>query len=309
MDAQAPARSDDAARPGIPSRRGKLILIARDIKLSHSIFAMPFALLATFLAARGFPGWGKLGLIIVCMFFARTFAMLANRYLDRELDARNPRTSGRALPSGGLRSRDVVLGLVATALGLLLGAASFGWFYANWWPLIFAPLVLAWLGAYGLMKRWTLLCHFFLGAALAISPLAAALAINPAYLQEPTLWWLAVFVLAWVGGFDVIYAMQDIEHDRRDGLHSVPAKLGPAGALIVAKLAHLLALAALMMTERATPQLDQLFFIGIAIVAVLLIIEHRAATAGRFSMAFFTLNGVISCVLGGLGIADVLMRS
>lgn len=296
-------KADAAAAPS------RLILIARDIKLSHSIFAMPFALLATFLAARGWPGWGKLALIVVCMIFARTFAMLANRYLDRHIDARNPRTAGRALPAGRLRGADVMAGLIVTAVGLVLGAAGFGILYGNWWPVTFSPLVLIWLGAYGLMKRWTLLCHFFLGAALAISPLAAALAIEPSYLQFGTLWWLAGFVLAWVGGFDVIYAMQDIEHDRRDGLHSIPARLGPNGALITAKLAHLLGLMALMMAYRSSPRLDDLFFIGIVIVAVLLIIEHRAATAGRFNMAFFTLNGVISCLLGGLGIADVMLHS
>lgn len=286
-----------------PSR---LALIASDIKLTHSVFALPFALLATFLAAGGFPGWVKLGLIVLCMVFARTFAMLANRYVDREIDARNPRTAGRALPSGRLRTGEALAAMALCAAGLIGGAAMFGVVYGNWWPVIFSPLVLIWLGAYGLMKRWTLLCHFFLGAALAISPLAAGLAINPDFLREPTLWFLAAFVMLWVGGFDVIYALQDMEVDRRDGLHSIPATLGRTGALLTAKVIHLAAFAMLILTDRSSEALADLFRIGVFIVAGLLVVEHLAASRGRFSMAFFTLNGVISLLLGALGIADVL---
>jgi 4-hydroxybenzoate polyprenyltransferase len=241
------------------------------------------------------------------MVFARTFAMLANRYLDREIDRHNPRTAGRALPSGRLRPAQVLAVMAGCAAGLVAGAAGFGILDGNWWPLIFSPIVLAWLAAYGLMKRFTLLCHFFLGVALALSPLAAALAIDPAYLKYPTAWFLAGFVALWVGGFDVIYAMQDIEHDQRDGLHSIPAKLGPTAALFIAKLAHLAALGLLVMVYRSEPLLDRIFFAGISVVGLALILEHIAAGRGRFSMAFFTLNGLISLTLGALGIADILM--
>ena len=134
-----------------------MIHIARDIKLSHTVFALPFALLATFAAARGAPGWAPLGLIVVCMVFARTFAMLANRYFDREIDRNNPRTAGRALPSGRLRSGQVLMVMGLCAAGLIAGAAGFGVIEGNWWPAIFSPVVLAWLAAYGLMKRFTLL--------------------------------------------------------------------------------------------------------------------------------------------------------
>ncbi|MBI1368960.1 MAG: 4-hydroxybenzoate octaprenyltransferase [Planctomycetes bacterium] len=284
-----------------------VLALARDIKVSHSVFALPFALLATFLAAGGMPGGTDLALIVVCMFFARTFAMLANRYLDRAIDRHNPRTAGRALPAGRLRPAQVMAAMAFCAIALIAAAAMFGVIDQNWWPLIFAPLVLAWLGAYGLMKRYTLLCHFFLGAALALSPLAAALAIRPAYLTEPTLWYLAGFVLLWVGGFDIIYAMQDIDHDTRDGLHSIPAKLGPTAALALAKLAHLLAVVLLILMQRSSLPLGRLFFIGIVIVALALIFEHLAASRGRFTMAFFTLNGFISLTLGALGVIDVFM--
>lgn len=284
-----------------------VVHIARDIKLSHTVFAMPFALLATFAAARGMPAWPLLGLILVCMVFARTFAMLANRYFDREIDRNNPRTAGRALPSGRLQPGQVLTVMGLCAAGLIAGAAGFGLLDGNWWPVIFSPLVLAWLAAYGLMKRFTLLCHFFLGIALALSPLAAALAIDPSYLQHAPAWYLAGFVALWVGGFDVIYAMQDIEHDQRDGLHSIPARLGPAGALLIAKLAHLGALGLLVMVYRAEPLLGRVFFAGVCIVGLALIVEHIAAARGRFTMAFFTLNGLISLILGALGIADILL--
>lgn len=285
----------------------RFAVLATDIKLSHSIFALPFALLAMVLAAGALPTWPQIALIVVCMFFARTYAMLMNRYLDRNIDGHNPRTASRALPSGQLKPRDVLIAIALTALGLIAGAIGFGLIDQNWWPAIFSVPVLAWLGAYGLIKRFSLLCHFFLGAALAISPLAAVLAIRPDYLAEPAIWWLSGFVLFWVGGFDVIYAMADIEHDQQDGLHSIPAKLGPGGALIVAKLTHLVAFGMLMMALRSEPALGQLFYIGVTLVGVLLIVEHAAATRGKFSMAFFTVNGVISLILGALGIADVLL--
>lgn len=280
--------------------------MAADVKLSHSVFALPFALLASFVAAGGLPGWGLLGLIVVCMFFARTFAMLANRYVDRRIDAANPRTAARALPSGRVTAGQVLAAAGGSAAALVAGAAMFGVFYGNWWPLIVSPIVLGWLWAYGLFKRFTWLCHFFLGGALALSPLAAGLAIEPTSLAEPTLWWLAGFVLLWVAGFDVVYAVEDEQVDRRDGIYSVPAKLGRQGALVVAKAVHVGALAMLLMVGRSEPALGGLFFLGIVAVAVLMIVEHRAASAGRFQMAFFTVNGVISLMLGGLGIVDII---
>ena len=285
----------------------KLIAMGRDIKLSHSVFALPFALLATFVAARGVPHWGQLILIVVCMFFARTFAMLANRWLDRDIDADNPRTAGRALPAGHVSSDSVRLTMVGCAVALVLGAAAFGLAYQNWWPVVFSPLVIVWLYAYGLMKRYTAWCHFFLGAALAMSPLAAGLAIEPSSLSQPVLWLLAGFVMLWVGGFDIIYALQDLDYDRETGLHSVPAKLGKHGALWASRIAHLVGLALLVVIHRTDTQLNGFYFqLAILTVAFLIVVEHRAAALDRFNMAFFTLNGFIALGLSGLGIADVL---
>jgi 4-hydroxybenzoate polyprenyltransferase len=283
-----------------------ILILSRDIKVSHTIFAMPFALLATFVAADGFCGWTAMGLILICMVAARTFAMLCNRYVDRTIDARNPRTAGRALASGSVSTRAALTALVISGLGLVAAAAGFWIWGGNAWPLTLSPLVLLWVGAYGYFKRFTALCHFFLGSALAISPLAAAIAIDPSSLNHPTLWWLSGFVLLWVGGFDIIYAMQDLEVDRSEGLHSIPAKLGKSGALNIAKSAHLLALMCLVMCRHSNDHFTDLFGITVAVVAVVLVIEHWAASKDRFSMAFFTFNGLISLMLGTAGIVDIL---
>jgi len=304
-------------RGGAGSAWRALGVLGRDIKLSHSVFAMPFALLGAFLAAGGAPRWGELGLIVACMFFARTFAMLANRYVDRALDAVNPRTAGRALPRGAVGAGTVRAAMALSGAGLAGGAAGFGLAYGNWWPVAGTPVVLAWLGGYGLAKRYTSGAHFVLGGALALSPLAAAAAVEPAYLGEGSAWLLAGFVLLWVAGFDVIYAIQDIDVDRAQGLRSIPARLGERGALLAAKGCHFGALGLLVAVYRTTPPLGagtvglgegtSWFLLALVVVGLLLMAEHNAASRGRFTMAFFTLNGVIGVVVGAAGIADVML--
>lgn len=297
-------------------------VVAGDIKLAHSVFALPFALLAAVMAAA--PGVGKdavaidaarlamlTGLIVVAMVTARTAAMLANRILDRTIDAGNPRTVGRAIPSGRLSATSAIAWFAAASAGFVLSAAGFGLVAGNWWPLILALPVLAWICAYGLFKRFTSLCHLWLGASLAISPPAAALAIDPAALaSQPAIWLLAGMVLTWVAGFDVIYALQDVETDRRDGLFSMPSRLGSARALAVSRGLHLMSLAALVAAAWIDPRFGLAFGIGVAAVAALLIVEHATVHrwgTTRISLTFFTLNGVISCLLGTLGIVDVLL--
>ncbi|MHC5114114.1 MAG: UbiA-like polyprenyltransferase [Planctomycetota bacterium] len=298
---------------------GSLREVAGDIKLAHSVFAMPFAILAAFMAAAGPAGgaieWrgflGKLALVAVAMVFARTVAMLANRLLDREIDARNPRTAGRALPSGRLSVRFAVASLVVAAAAFMIVCAVFGFAFGNWWPTWLGVPVLAWISAYALLKRSTALCHLYLGSALAISPLAAALAVEPAALREqPALWLLAGMVLGWVAGFDVIYALQDVEVDREEGLHSVPSRLGERGARVVAALLHVAAATCLAAAAFADERFSGLFGAGVVVVVVLLVLEHATVAKwgrGRIALAFFTLNGIISCVLGVLGVADVLV--
>jgi 4-hydroxybenzoate polyprenyltransferase len=292
-----------------------------DIKIAHSIFAMPFAILAAVMAAwppvaSGIAAVssgvfvGAIVLIVAAMVTARTAAMLSNRILDRTLDARNPRTASRPLASGAVAVSNYVFVLVAMAV-LFVGIASLFWFiFNNPWPLMLSLPVLVWVCAYGLFKRFTAWCHVWLGASLALSVPAAAVAINPgAVLAEPSLWLLAGMVLCWVAGFDVIYALQDVSIDRQEGLHSMPSRLGVRAALWVSRILHLAAVTLLILVWWFDPRFGWVFLGGIASVAILLIVEHATVQrwgTTRIAMTFFTLNGVVSCVLGVVGSVDVL---
>ncbi|MCC6320764.1 MAG: 4-hydroxybenzoate octaprenyltransferase [Phycisphaerales bacterium] len=324
-----------------PSLLGKLALAARDIKLAHSVFALPFALLAAFMARptggggellefspfsvtpqrinewAGFNpagAWtrfaGQLALVLVCMVAARTWAMMVNRLADRTIDAANPRTIRRAVASGVLPVRDARL-ITAGAAALFIAACGlFAAFYGNIWPLALSGPVLGWIALYSYTKRFTWMCHLFLGGALAVSPIAAAIAIDPeALVRVPALYLLAGFVLLWVAGFDVIYALQDLEFDRGAGLHSIPQRLGSGGAIVVSRLLHAAAAALLLSAWRAEPRFGAIFGAACVLAAGLLVAEHvilaRRGKAG-LDMAFFTVNGVVSCVIGAAGIVDVL---
>lgn len=300
-------------------RQHPLRVIAADIKIAHSVFALPFALLAAVMALVGTSDaaidWGRavalLALVLWAMVCARSAAMLANRLLDREIDARNPRTAGRAIPSGRLSVRQAGIAWLISAAGFMGGCVAFGVFDGNWWPTWLGMPVLLWICAYGTLKRYTAWCHLYLGSSLAISPVAAALAIDPTSVAtQPALWLLAGMVLCWVAGFDVIYALQDVEVDREEGLHSMPGRLGVRGALLISRLLHVGAVVCLGLAWWLDPRLSYLFAAGVFIVAGLLLFEH--ATVARWgttkiALAFFTLNGVISCLLGVLGIADLLL--
>ena len=291
---------------------GQGIVVARDIKLSHSVFALPFALLATFLAAAHggrLPGAMTLGLIVVCMVLARTTAMTFNRWADAALDALNPRAAVRAIPAGRLTAGFVLGVSIASAAGFVVAAAGFWWLDGNAYPLVFSPLVLAWLLGYSFTKRFTWLCHLFLGGALAISPLAAALAVEPAYLAQGAPYLLAGMVACWVAGFDLIYALQDVRADRETGVYSMPAKIGVEPALWVSRGLHVVAVVALLAVWRCSPSLGVGFAVGVAAVVLLLIVEHALvwrSSTHYINTAFLTVNGVISVLLGGLGIVDVV---
>jgi 4-hydroxybenzoate polyprenyltransferase len=299
---------------------GTIRVIASDIKLAHSVFAMPFALLAAFMAtSENEPGarnldWRRFGtqlaFVVVAMFLARTTAMIANRILDREIDGSNPRTSVRALPGGRVSPTAMFAGFMLSASLFMLVCIGFGLAFGNWWPAVLSVPVLAWISAYALLKRFTWLCHLYLGASLAISPIAAAIAINPdAVIEQPSLWLLSGMVLCWVAGFDIIYALQDVDVDRAQGLHSIPARMGVPRAMWIARFLHALAVACLFACWRLDPRFGVLFVVGVGIVMVLLIYEHLTVSrwgTTKIALAFFTLNGIISCVLGALGIADIL---
>ncbi|MBL4592044.1 MAG: 4-hydroxybenzoate octaprenyltransferase [Phycisphaerales bacterium] len=302
---------------------GRFLLALADIKLAHSVFALPFAILGAFLVAPRrsdlpFPiDWldflPQLALIVVCMVFARTWAMLVNRVVDRRIDAANQRTARRAFASGALSIGDGSLLLGGSALGFIACCTVFGFLFSNWWPTILSVPVLIWIGFYSLTKRFTWLCHVFLGGALAVSPIAAAIAVNPELLTStPAIWWIAAMVVCWVAGFDVIYAIQDIEYDRQVGLNSIPARFGYKNAAWLSRGLHLLAIGALVLAWQSTDQLGVLFGTGIALVGSVLVLEHivlqRRGQAG-IPMAFFTLNGVVSVVLGITGCVDLVFTS
>lgn len=316
MQDAAPVR-----RSGFTPAWRVLTIAARDIKLAHSVFALPFALLAAAVVAPRGPGggvdWprfaGQLALVCICMVAARTWAMVFNRVADRRFDAENPRTARRAFASGAL-GREAGLALLAGSAGLFTAACACLWaFYGNPAPLAFAVPVLGWIAFYSYTKRFTALCHVVLGTALALSPVAAAVAVGGlGVLDGAWLWWLAGMVLAWVAGFDVIYALQDLDFDRSRGLRSIPAALGWRGAIWVSRGLHAAAIAAIWIAwaqARAAGLLGPLFGAAVALTALLLLAEHAVLTRrgkAGLEMAFFTINGVVSIVIGCLGIADAL---
>ncbi len=278
------------------------------IKLSHSVFALPYALLATFLAARpDLPQPLQLALIVACMVAARSAAMTFNRLVDVEFDARNPRTASRPLVRGTITRPVAWTFFFGSSLAFIAAAAGF-LLLNNPWPLILAAPVLAVLLVYSYAKRFTRWSHLVLGAAIALSPVAAWIAIRPDTLGPPA-WLLMAAVTCWIAGFDVIYACQDADFDRSAGLHSLPAAIGVGPALWVARGLHLLTVA-LLLAVGGHAQLGALYYAGVGCVAVLLIIENSIVSVrdlSRVNMAFFTINGVVGLLLGGLGILDVCL--
>jgi 4-hydroxybenzoate polyprenyltransferase len=270
------------------------------VRFSHTLFALPFALLSTALAccAKGRLLWLDLVGIVLCMVFARSAAMAFNRLADRHLDAANPRTAGRHLPTGRLTTRAVWIFTLVCAFGFVASTLIFlASQPANPWPAYLAVPVLLFLCLYSYTKRFTALAHFWLGASLMLAPLAAWIAIlGPSDLAIPGV--LGLAVLFWVAGFDIIYACQDVDFDRQAKLHSVPARLGVRVSLRVALLCHLLMLAALVaLWWVARPWLGGIYLAGVACVAALVAYEHwlvRPDDLSRVNQAFFHVNGVIS---------------
>src|SRR5262245_59483116 len=268
------------------------------IRFSHTVFALPFALLAALLAWRDEPFRDQdLAGILLCMVFARSAAIAFNRIADRHFDAANPRTAARHLPAGTLRLSTVVVFTVLSAMGFVASTALFLLRKEpNWWPLICSVPVLVFILAYSLTKRFTVLAHFWLGASLMLAPVAAWVAIRGMHeLLTPIVIGLAV--MFWVAGFDILYACQDVEFDRKAKLSSVPARLGIRGALRIALTSHVLMLAALLALYFVSPHLGAIYLAGLAAIAILLGYEHwlvRPDDLSRVNRAFFQVNGVIS---------------
>ena len=272
------------------------------IKFSHTLFALPFALLSAVLAADGWPSLPTLAKILAAMVGARSAAMAHNRLADREFDAANPRTANRALPSGALSLGFVRGFLVASVLLFLLAAASL-----NRLTLFLSPVALGLLFLYAYTKRFTWLSHLFLGLCLALAPVGAWIAVRGDLEALPLL--LGAAVLFWTAGFDILYALQDEEFDRGAGLKSLPARWGARRALAVSALFHAVMVALLLAVWRLSGG-GALLFLGILATAAGLVYQHAVVKPGdisRVNAAFFAANGFISVALCVLGIADVVL--
>jgi 4-hydroxybenzoate polyprenyltransferase len=279
----------------MPAAMRKLLEL---IRFSHTLFALPFALLAAALAWADEPfRWPDLAGILLCMVFARSAAMAFNRLADRQFDAKNPRTAIRHLPAGTLSTATVWVFTLACCAGFV---ASTLLFYfrepSNPWPLYLCGPVLLFVLGYSLAKRFTSLAHFWLGAALMLAPVAAWIAVKGlADMTVPVI--LGAAVACWVAGFDILYACQDVDFDRKEGLHSVPARFGVRASLRIAAACHAVMFALLVGLSFASPHLGLVYLVGLAAVGTLLVYEHslvRADDLSRVNRAFFHVNGVIS---------------
>jgi 4-hydroxybenzoate polyprenyltransferase len=270
------------------------------IRFSHTVFALPFALGSMVVAADGWPGFGVFGLILLCMIFARTAAMTFNRVADWEIDKRNPRTAGRHM----LLSRGAAIAACVISSLLFIANTAF----LNRTCFLLSPVALVIIFFYSLTKRFTHTAQFFLGLALSVSPVGAWLAVNGSFAWPPIL--LAAGVLCWVAGFDIIYATQDVETDRREGLRSMVVRLGVPGALQLAGVLHLLMLAGLI-AFGLSAHLGKIYWWGMLPVPFLLVYEHRIARTldvALINKAFFETNAAIGLLFVVVTATDRLVR-
>jgi 4-hydroxybenzoate polyprenyltransferase len=282
----------------------EVVKFGRMIKFEHTLFALPFALAAAAIAARGHGlSVARLAGIVIAMAGARTAAMGFNRIVDRHIDAKNPRTARREIPAGAISVRAAwTMTLVATAV-FVGAAAALG-------PLCLAlsPVALFFLYGYSFTKRFTALCHLFLGLAIASGPAGAWIAVRGDFGWAPGL--LMIAVGAWIAGFDILYALADRDFDRTTGLHSIPARFGVSGALAISALCHLVTAGALVALW-SVAHLGALYLTGVVVVIALLVYEHlivRPSDLSRLGVAFFNLNGYVSVAFFIATLVDTLAR-
>lgn len=281
----------------------KITSILDLIKFSHTIFSFPFAVMSAFLAAGGMPGLKQLLLIFAALIAARSAAMAFNRLVDTSYDIHNPRTAYRVVLQKKIGRGSV---WIFTILCVMLFITC-AWLL-NQLAFFMAPLAILIIFGYSYTKRFTHFSHFVLGLALGLSPIGAWVGIQGALTTTPFL--LALAVVLWTAGFDIIYACQDLEHDIKSGLYSIPKKLGIKGALILSAVLHLFMVGVLLAVSRYT-ELGMMYMIGVGIVAVLLIYEHalvRPKDLSKINTAFFTVNGIISVGLMGITLLDIFVR-
>ncbi|HEV8134062.1 MAG TPA: UbiA-like polyprenyltransferase [Pyrinomonadaceae bacterium] len=285
--------NEASERPAVSTVIRNTRLTFEMIKIEHTLFALPFAFLGAVLAANGLPTLRQIAWIIIAMVGARSAAMAFNRLADRKIDARNPRTAMRALPSGALSVSFVWLFTIVSAMLFLLAAAML-----NRLTLILAPIALASVLLYSLTKRWTQLSHIVLGWCLSIAPTGAWIAVR-GHIGSPLPLLLSLVVLLWTAGFDVLYACQDYEFDRAERLHSIPARFGIERALWISRGLHAIAFLSLIWLYRLSG-LGPLALAGVVVTGVLLVYQHRLVRANdlsRLNAAFFTTNAFVSVIL------------
>jgi 4-hydroxybenzoate polyprenyltransferase len=280
----------------------KLFLYLRMIRFSHSIFALPFAFTSALIAASGIPSPGQIVWITVAMVGARSGAMGLNRIIDRKIDADNPRTAGREIPRGVIPVGEAI-GFVVLSFILMVFAA----FMLNPLCLILSPVAIGVLFLYSFTKRFTWMAHFVLGLAISAAPLGAWIAIRGVF--DPSILPLTFAVIFWLAGFDALYALQDIEFDRRYGLFSIPQRFGIGKTLCIARGCHAMAFALLLLNGRLF-SLGGLYWAGMFIIAGLFLYEHllvKKDDLSRLNMAFFNMNGYISMTVFIFTLADFLV--
>jgi 4-hydroxybenzoate polyprenyltransferase len=305
------APSPEGTREGQTFAGGsRLATYASFVKLPHTVFALPFALVGVIIASyRHAMTWAMLGWVVLAFTAARFAAMGFNRIVDREFDARNPRTQMRELPRGAMTVREAWLAVVTASVVFIAAAGAL-----NRLCLLLSPVALGWVFFYSFTKRFTRFAHLALGLGMSIAPVGGYLAVTGQW-SEP--WWLlcvlATAVVTWGAGFDVLYALPDIAFDRAHGLHSIPAALGERGAIAVSRGLHAVTLLSLALVGVGAYQGDatasMLYWLGVLVVAVLLAYEHSLVRPGdlsRLDAAFFTMNGIISLLLFGFVLAGRL---
>jgi len=286
-----------------PSVLSTVVVFGRMIKFSHSVFALPFALAATAMAARGHGiTLAQVVAILVAMVGARTTAMGWNRIVDRHIDARNPRTAGRELPAGKVSLFAATMLTAISAAVFVAAAASLGRLC-----LTLSPVVLVLVLGYSFTKRFTWLCHLFLGMAIGVAPSAAWIAVR-GELGLPAIW-LSAAVVTWIGGFDILYALADREFDRQAGLHSIPARFGVPAALVLSAVMHL-GTALALLAAGWSASLGTIYYLGVAAVFAILVYEHsivRPSDLSRVNVAFFNLNGYVSLIFFATTLTQILV--
>jgi 4-hydroxybenzoate polyprenyltransferase len=280
------------------------------VKFSHTIFAMPFALLGFSLGSLHTGNawsWRMLGLVVLCMVFARSAAMAFNRYLDRDIDELNPRTRMREIPAGTISPRSALLFVVINCLLFMAGAWAI-----NFLCFMLSPVALLVVLGYSYTKRFTFLCHFVLGLGLSLAPIGAYLAAANRFDWLPVVY--SFTVLLWVSGFDIIYALQDEEFDRSLNLNSIPVTLGKSGALRLSSVLHLfcaaLLLTACYLQAQYYPTLGWIQWLGAGIFLSLLVYQHtlvKPNDLSKVNFAFFTTNGIASLIFGSLVLIDLFV--